>query len=134
VVASWYLAAQATPAADAYLSASPRPRWIAPYCLKFEVLNLILHQERRGALSDGSAERVWSNLEDRLDVSCVEPPAEDEIWRAVALARRYAISLFDGFYLLLAKEQGLTLVTRDEGLAEAARREGCPVDNVRASA
>jgi predicted nucleic acid-binding protein len=131
VVASWYVAAQATTAADAYLAASPHPRWIAPDCLRFEVLNLIVSQERRGALPEGSAERIWANLGEALDVSCADPPSMDELWQAVAMARAHAISLFDAFYLLLAKVKTATLVTRDGALARAARLEGCAVHDVR---
>ena len=56
------------------------------------------------------------------------PPSDAQGAYALQLARKHQISLFDGFYLLLALERDEVLATRDRGLAAAAQAEGCRFD------
>ena len=66
-----------------------------------------------------------AEFDERLDVLALLPvevePAADAatLKRAVALARRHDLSLYDGSYIDLAKQRGLPLATLDAKLRKA---------------
>jgi predicted nucleic acid-binding protein len=132
VVGAWYIPSQATPEATAFYTLSPTPRWRAPHCFSYEVLNLMLRQERQGGLQPEATEMVEADLRRLVKVVVGPAPSRRTTWLALHLARKHGVSLFDSLYLLLAMELRAPLVTRDRGLAAAAASERCTVFDVRA--
>ena len=133
LVGAWYLPARTTPEATAFDALNPTPRWRAPHYFSYEVLNLLLRYERQCSVQTRAAEKVQDDLRRLLKVVAGPAPSRRMTALALTLARTHAISLFDGFYLLLAMELRAPLVTRDGRLATAATREGCAAFDVRSS-
>ncbi len=64
---------------------------------------------------------------DTLDIRVDESTAARGLKEILALARGQSLSSHDAAYLELAMREGLTLATRDDALAKAARRVGVDV-------
>lgn len=94
---------------------------LAPAHWSLEVGNGLRFGERRGRL-DGAklaaAETLLSDLQ--VDVVPVDIPA---MLRAVAVARRHDLTVYDAAYLDLAAVRGLALATTDRQLVAACRKE-----------
>jgi predicted nucleic acid-binding protein len=94
---------------------------IAPAHWSLEVGNGLRFGERRGWI-DGAklavAESLLSDLQ--VDVVPVDVPA---VLRAVAVARRHDLTVYDAAYLDLASIRGLALATADRRLMAACRKE-----------
>ena len=133
VAAAWYLPSQATQLTDPLLPGAAMRSWRVPACFDYEITNLLLRYERRGALPPGMTEIARADLR-ALDLQSLPAPEPAEFSRAISLARRYEISLFDAFYLSMACSLHALLVTRDGLLVDAAAREHCAVEDLRASA
>lgn len=91
------------------------PLWFA------EVANGLLTAWSRGRLNDSGLMHATVGLE-RLPIR-----AHDErpgLLDLVNLASQAALTAYDATYLWLADRQGAPLATRDERLADAARRAG----------
>ena len=104
--------------------------WLAPFCFVHEVVNLLLRQERRGAVKLGVVEAMLDELM-AGQVELQPPPDELKTRSAIQLARKHGVSLYDGFYLDLTVRSGATLATRDGLLVVAAKFEGCAVEDAR---
>ncbi|HVH77394.1 MAG TPA: type II toxin-antitoxin system VapC family toxin [Stellaceae bacterium] len=95
-------------------------RAYAPSLWWFEVRNGLIMAERRGRLTEHETVRFLQDLS-RLAIEM--DPAPDES-RALALARRHRLTVYDAAYLELAARERLPLATLDRALADAARAEG----------
>lgn len=131
VAVAWYLPSQATPLTEV-LKLEQTSSWRVPACFPYEVANVLLRRERRGAAPAGVAEVMLADLE-ALGVTVEPRPEVYEIAAAIALARKHSLVIFDAFYLLLTMRLRVQLVTRDGMLAVAAGREGCAVYDLRGS-
>lgn len=77
-------------------------------------------------LAPRATEKIDADLRYRLGVVAENSVWDSQMPLAITLARTHAISLFHGFYLLLAMQLRIPLVTRDAGLSAAAGQEACP--------
>jgi predicted nucleic acid-binding protein len=89
----------------------------APDLLNAEVLHVLRHYERRGAIDAG-----WSRqaLEDLVDLPIVRYPTLALLEGAWTLRRN--LTGYDAMYAALAAALGAPLVTSDSRLAAAARQ------------
>ena len=128
VAVAWYVPDQANARTASLLRGAPID-WRAPFCFTFEVSNVLLKYERRKEVRQRAAEFIISELREKVRL---EPLASYEaLERAISLARRHRISVFDGLYLDLALTLGAELVTRDGPLVLAATHENCAVYDAR---
>ena len=118
---AWMLPTQATPAAAKLLDQSNALIFEAPDVFAWEVRNVLLTMDRRGAFATGEYDEalaIYDDLAVRLS-----PPVFD-IDRLAVLARQARFSLFDAAYLALALDRDWALASRDEGLLTAAKAAG----------
>jgi predicted nucleic acid-binding protein len=93
----------------------------APALWPLEVVNVLLHAERRGRLSG-------PDVQARVDLLRALPIGIDQESSARAwsdlliLARAQALTVYDAAYLDLALRRGLPLATKDKALRDAAMR------------
>lgn len=88
----------------------------APDLLTFEVVAVLRHQVRRGAMDPG---RARSAIEDLADLAVeVFPtlPLRSRVWEL-----RDKLTAADGFFVALAELLDEPLATKDRALASAAR-------------
>lgn len=88
----------------------------APTLLPFEVANVAVIKQRKGATAEEIATALNDFDEQRIELLPVPPES------AVAVAARYGLSAYDAAYLWLAAELQAPLATFERRLAEAARR------------
>jgi predicted nucleic acid-binding protein len=85
----------------------------------YEVRNALITNERRKRLTETDTV-VFLRALSRLAVSVDHRPDEAQ---ALALARRYGLTVYDAVYLDLARREDIPLATLDARLAKAARAE-----------
>ena len=99
---------------------------IVPSIWAAEVANTFVKSVRRGTLTEEAVEYGLQTLETLvLSGSRISVDSNlKSVREAYALARKYQLSAYDGFYLQLAVEAGLPLATLDKGLRAAAVKAG----------
>jgi predicted nucleic acid-binding protein len=99
---------------------------LVPSIWAIEMANTLVKAVRRGTLTEEAVEYGLQQLEilvissSRISVDSNLRSVRD----AYAVARRYQVSAYDGFYLQLAIDAGLPLATLDKGLRAAAVKAG----------
>jgi predicted nucleic acid-binding protein len=117
---AWCFDDEASAATDAVLRRLLLEGAIAPAHWNLEVGNGLRSGERRGRIDRAKLALAESLLTDlRVDVVPVDIPA---MLRAVAVARRHDLTVYDAAYLDLAATRGLGLATIDERLGAACRK------------
>lgn len=122
VVLGWMLPDESNPAADAVIGRMLGQRAQAPPLLGLEVADALLTAERRGRLSRADHDALREAF-GALPIAFDSADAE-ALERAVQLARRHRLSVYDAAYLELALRRGLPLASLDASLRAAAGREG----------
>jgi predicted nucleic acid-binding protein len=89
---------------------------LAPTLLPYEVTNAVLQAIRRGRISLEKGQEIIAVFQE-LGIPTVEVSWQ----RALALARAYDRSAYDGAYLALAEARGDQLVTADLRLYNAVK-------------
>ena len=123
VAVKWFSREAGTEAAlvlreDAF---SSKCRLEAPDLLLFELANALRFNSRF------NADDVKLALGSILDMGISFHPAEGPLLsRAVDLAFRYRMTVYDGCFIALADIRGLTLITADERLVEKAGAAPAP--------
>ena len=109
---------------DFMLSTLKRASVIVPVIWRYEVANGLINAVRRKRLDEpGLAQAI--DLLDRLDVDHdTAPPPMDE---ALHFAREHDLTAYDALYILLARREGVGLITRDVDMTRAARALGLRV-------
>ena len=109
---------------DFMLSTLKRASVIVPVIWRYEVANGLINAVRRKRLDEpGLAQAI--DLLDRLDVDHdTTPPPMDE---ALHFAREHDLTAYDALYILLARREGVGLITRDVDMTRAARALGLRV-------
>jgi predicted nucleic acid-binding protein len=99
---------------------------IVPSIWAVEVANTFVKSARRGMLTEKAVEYGLQTLESL--VSSGSRISVDlnlkSVREAYAVARRYQLSAYDGFYLQLAIDTGIPLATLDKSLRAAAVKAG----------
>lgn len=120
---------QASEASDAFFARS-----LPPY-----VTHPIFVLELRHALTKLERRRMIDTAESDLAIGLIESAIELRPWRnqsaemtqILGVARKENLSFYDASYLDLAAREGVSLVTRDGPLINAAQRRGVPVHDLR---
>jgi predicted nucleic acid-binding protein len=99
---------------------------IVPSIWAAEVANTFVKSVRRGTLTEEAVEYGLQTLETLVSSgSRISVDSNlKSVREAYALARKYQLSAYDGFYLQLAIDAGLPLATLDKGLRAAAVKAG----------
>ncbi len=98
----------------------------APAFLPFEVANALRHHPLLGAGPVAAAVGHLFGVQVRL-----EPPAPEPLSRAVEVAYRTGLTVYDAAYLALAERLGCTLYTADERQLAADSTRAIPIRDFR---
>lgn len=121
VTLAWCFDDETTVATEAVLRRLLLEGALAPAHWSLEVGNGLRFGERRGRLDHAKLAAAEGLLADLLvDVIPVDIPT---MLRAVAVARRHDLTVYDAAYLDLAATRGLGLATLDRQLIAACRKE-----------
>ena len=97
---------------------------------RYEVLNVIWKHSYLGKTIDGRTAGVLVeslvNVLSEMEVHSINRVEADVLEHAV----KTGLTIYDAAYLYTAKSKGLTIVTEDKHLAEAATREQVPVEKL----
>jgi predicted nucleic acid-binding protein len=110
--------------ADFMLSTLRRASVLVPVIWRYEVANGLINAVRRRRLDEPGLDEALALL-DRLDIEHdADPPA---LAGALRFARAHALTAYDALYLLLARREGLALISRDADMVRAAQENGVRV-------
>lgn len=90
-----------------------------PEHFHIEVISMLRRHAQRGDLGERRCAQALRDLSDMRIVRYSVAELLDAVWEL-----RERLSVYDAAYLALARDLGLSLLTRDKGLAQAARAEG----------
>jgi predicted nucleic acid-binding protein len=125
VTLAWCFEDEATVETEAVLRQLLLEGAMVPAHWSLEVGNGLRFGERRGRLDAAKLATAESLLSDlHVDVIPIDIPAT---LRAVDLARRHDLTVYDAAYLDLATTRGLGLATVDQALIAACRKARVPV-------
>lgn len=125
VTLAWCFEDEATFETEAVLRRLLLEGAMAPAHWSLEVGNGLRFGERRGRIDGAKVAAVGALLADLfVDVIPIDIPAT---LRAVDLARRHDLTVYDAAYLDLAATRGLGLATIDQELIAACRKARVPV-------
>ena len=126
IALSWCFEDDASAETDALVERVRAEGAIVPGLWYLELGNVLLQAEKRGRIAAG-------DVATRLELIAELPIAADHettarAWREIlTLARSEGLTSYDATYLELAVRRGVPLLTRDNALADAARRLGVTV-------
>ena len=93
---------------------------IVPPIFPSEVTNALVAAHRRGRIHRSI---ITDGLGDLANLPIVVDSAIIAMDEEVELAIKHGLTIYDAMYLALARRQRVTLITRDNQLAQAARTE-----------
>ena len=97
---------------------------IVPVIWRYEVANGLINAVRRKRLDERGLKEALKLL-DLLDIDHdTHPPDMGETLR---FAREHALTAYDALYVLLARREGVGLITRDADMTRAAKALGMRV-------
>ena len=123
IALSWCFEDEATPETDRLFELVRDEGAVVPSLWHLELANVLLQAERRKRIS---AEDVAT----RLRLISVLPITTDretsaKAWQdTLSIARVEGLTIYDAAYLELAIRLGVSLMTKDDQLAKAAKRRG----------
>ena len=126
IALTWCFEDEATPETDSLFERIRDEGAFVPGLWHLELGNVLLQAEKRGRIGT-------SDVAKRLELIAELPISIDHetaarAWRKILiLARTAGLTTYDAAYLELAVRRGLPLLTRDNALAEAAKRLGVVV-------
>jgi predicted nucleic acid-binding protein len=104
------------PGAESIAERLDNAQLVAPRLLELEIANVCLTKVRRHHADRAKLLRGWDRFR-RLDVVFLDL----DPGRVMSVAEETGLTVYDASYLLLARDQGVDLVTLDRRLAEAYR-------------
>jgi predicted nucleic acid-binding protein len=126
IALSWCFEDEATPETDRLFEVVRDDGAVVPSLWHLEVGNVLLQAEKRNRIS---AEDVATRLRliSVLPIA-TDPETSGKAWHDIlSIARTERLTTYDAAYLELAIRRGAVLLTKDELLADAARRRGVAV-------
>ena len=126
IALTWCFEDEASPETDGLFERVRDEGAIVPGLWYLEVSNVLLQAEKRGRIGIG-------DVMTRLDLIAELPISVDQqttvrAWReTLMLARSEGLTTYDATYLELSVRRGLPLLTKDNELADAAKRLGIAV-------
>jgi predicted nucleic acid-binding protein len=126
IALTWCFEDEASPQTDELFERVRDDGAIVPGLWHLEIANVLLQAERRGRISRADVAQRLALIAD-LPIS-IDQETVPRAWRDVlSLARSEGLTTYDASYLELALRRGLPLMTKDQELADAARRIGLAV-------
>jgi predicted nucleic acid-binding protein len=126
VALTWCFEDEASPETDRLLERVRYDGGIVPGLWYLELSNVLLQAERRNRISANDV-AMSLDLIAKLPIS-IDHETTTHSWREIlTLARAESLTTYDAAYLELAVRKGLTLLTKDNELARAAKRFGIEV-------
>jgi len=126
IALSWCFEDEATPETDRLFECVRDEGAVVPGLWHLELGNVLLQAEKRKRITMEDVAtrlRLISVLPIRID-----PETSAKAWQdTLSLARVEGLTIYDAAYLELAIRSGLPLLTKDEQLAQAARRRGVAI-------
>ncbi len=101
-----------------------------PALWPLEMGNILSRAMRAGRISAEALEQCWARL-DVVGLRVLDIQGDARHW--TQRAADWGLSAYDACYLDTALQQHLPLATKDKQLAEAARRVGVPLYQIRSS-
>lgn len=96
-----------------------RERALVPVLWRWEIQNVLRNAERRGRIAEDATSRILRSLA-AMPLSVDATSTEVTFGAELALARRFALTVYDAAYLELAVRRGMLLATKDAALRAAA--------------
>ncbi len=93
---------------------------LAPTLLEYEVINGLILAQRRGRIKQ---ERLLMAIEGFIDLQITLKRLSSFYSSAIRYCRVYHRSAYDASYLALADEEGLSMITADEALYNAVKKD-----------
>jgi predicted nucleic acid-binding protein len=126
IALTWCFDDEATPETDRLFRRVRDDGALVPGLWHLELANVLLQAERRGRIGRNDVVLRLALIAD-LPIA-VDPETAGRASREVlSLGRAEALTAYDAAYLELAIRHGVPLMTRDDELAAAARRNGVTV-------
>jgi len=98
-----------------------RERALVPALWRWEVQNVLRNAERRGRIAENTTSHILRSLA-AMPLSVDAASSEVTFGAELALARRFALTVYDAAYLELAARRGIRLATKDAALRSAAEQ------------
>ena len=92
---------------------------LAPTLLEYEVINGLTLAQKRGKIRE---EKILAAIEGFVDLQITLKRFSAFYSRAMHYCRVYNRSAYDASYLAMADEEGLPMITADEGLYRAVKK------------
>ena len=93
---------------------------LSPSLLEYEVLNGLIMAQKKGRIKE---ERIVAAIEGFMDLEVDMKDLTDFYRRVLHYSRAYNRSAYDASYLALAEVEGISLITADEGLYNAVKKD-----------
>jgi predicted nucleic acid-binding protein len=93
---------------------------ISPSLLEYEVINGLFIAQKKGRIKE---EEILKAIEGLFDLQIDLRDLSHFYQRSLKYCRVYNRSLYDASYLALAETEGITLITADEGLYHAVKKD-----------
>lgn len=93
---------------------------VAPSLIEYEVMNGLIIAQKRGRIKEDKILAAIEGFLD-LDITLKDPPYFYQ--KTVHYCRGYNRSIYDASYLALAEVEGIPLITADEGLYHAVKKD-----------
>jgi predicted nucleic acid-binding protein len=123
ITMDWCFIDESTPFGDRVLAMLEEEPAHVPAIWPLEVANAIRMGERRGRLDRTSVDQFLAIL-GRLPIRVEALALRRATGSVLGIARDFNLTTYDAAYLELAHMTGLPLATKDDQLADAARRIG----------
>jgi predicted nucleic acid-binding protein len=93
---------------------------LSPSLLEYEVINGLIIAQKRGRIKE---EKILTAIEGFFDLQIDLKDLSHFYQRSLKYCRVYNRSLYDASYLALAETEGISLITADEGLYHAVKKD-----------
>ncbi len=93
---------------------------LSPSLLEYEVTNGLIIAQKRGRIKE---ERILEAIEGFFDLQIDMKDLSHFYQRSLRYCKVYNRSLYDASYLALAEAEGIPLITADEGLFHAVKKD-----------
>ena len=93
---------------------------LGPTLLEYEVMNALLLAQKRGRIRE---EKVLLAVEGFIDLQITLKSVSSFYFKAIHYSRAYNRSAYDASYLAVADQEGLSIITADQGLYNAVKKD-----------
>lgn len=116
IVLAWCLADEEHPTAEHAMRVSADDGAVVPSIWRYELLNALIINERRGRLTAADLRQTLADLADMR----IERDGNHDEALLLRLARQYRLTAYDAAYLEVAVRRGLPIASLDRHLVKAA--------------